>query len=754
MIAGVSGLGEVEQDGLGSLCAGRLETDGRAVCVRFLRRRLSEDELVALCAPIRTSPPAAGLARIIHAGVDADSRAYVLIEADVTGRLSERRARGDWLSAAEAGEILVATCEALAALHARDGFYGTITPASIARAPKGWRLVDPGVAAVAVPLPPLPEAAIDGVLTYTAPELLQGSACSPAADVFSLAATVIELLSGRAVCQWGPGDRASATPASLAVQWGSVRLPTELRRALEAAVDPVPGRRPDAHALARSAASLTAPAPAPSGAGVAPAPGAAPPAPAPPAPPAYTGVLDDDVQFTVYRPRSVQPNQWYSLLAFAHKSEPFVDELLGQVDPIEEVRRQASSRLGQDYARYGATSDDSSQPLPRGSSLTFVPEVDGVEFNPPRRTFGWMEPVHQEEFRLRAASGLDGQRARGRLSVYFGSILIAEVSLAFRVSSGAVDAGPAREDSRPYRKIFISYSHRDRAVVEQVETFLSVVGDDFLRDARALRAGEVWEERLAEMINEADIFQLFWSTNSMRSPFVHREWTYALSLRRPSFIRPTYWETPMPEIPEQDLPPDELRRLQFRYLPAAVGGAASPGGPGAPPAGALGAPPGAGEPPAGRRWSRLGRLPIIGSALAAVAVVAVLATISIRTAHGAPTADFDRTATVVDGGHGAQVSGPITCPATDTAQLRVTISEASRDAGAAATWSGVCAGAPRTWTATASVAYGPGFVPGCARGTGVALVRRGGTTVERFTWQNRLTLTGLYGVGSTSVVHC
>jgi actin-like ATPase involved in cell morphogenesis len=280
----------------------------------------------------------------------------------------------------------------------------------------------------------------------------------------------------------------------------------------------------------------------------------------------------DDVQFSVFRPHVVQPARWYSLLAFAHKSEPFVDDDFGLVDPLAEVRRQAAVRLGNDLTGYGATSADSSQGLPRGSELTFVPEADGVEFNPPSRAFLWLEPVHLEEFRMRAEPRLDGGRGRGRLSVYFGCVLIAEVSLTFRVARSEQAVAVEHEHSRPYRKIFVSYSHHDASVVEQIETFLSVLGDEFLRDVHNLRTGETWESRLEDMIREADVFQLFWSTNSMTSPFVRQEWTYALGLGRPSFIRPVYWEKPLPELPEQDLPPGELRRLHFRYLPAVLAG--------------------------------------------------------------------------------------------------------------------------------------------------------------------------------------
>jgi polar amino acid transport system substrate-binding protein len=56
----------------------------------------------------------------------------------------------------------------------------------------------------------------------------------------------------------------------------------------------------------------------------------------------------------------------------------------------------------------------------------------------------------------------------------------------------------------------------------------------------------------------------------MHSPFVKREWEHALSLRRRNFIRPCYWESPLPACPEKGLPPEELRRLHFQRIPVAL----------------------------------------------------------------------------------------------------------------------------------------------------------------------------------------
>jgi len=287
-------------------------------------------------------------------------------------------------------------------------------------------------------------------------------------------------------------------------------------------------------------------------------------------------VLDEDVQFTVYRPKVVRPVVWYPLLAFVHKSTLVPQEDgAPPLDPIAEVQRAAEKLLGEAAREYRDTTADATQALPRGSELRIVPAVPGFEFDPPSRSVVWVTPVHHEEFQLRASADLDGQMTRGVVSVYLGPLLIAEVTLSIRVDSSYV-ATPGRDEQamdqcRPSRRIFVSYSHKDTEVVEWFESVASVVtvvtDDEFLRDVRILRDGEDWEEPIMRKIHEADVFQLFWSWNSMESQFVRQEWEYALSLAKPDFVRPVYWHDPMPQRADEGLPPPELTRLQFRKLP-------------------------------------------------------------------------------------------------------------------------------------------------------------------------------------------
>ena len=284
-------------------------------------------------------------------------------------------------------------------------------------------------------------------------------------------------------------------------------------------------------------------------------------------------IYDENVQFTIYRPKVIAPKTWHTLLAFAHLSEKAADAPESDPDPCEEVMRQAKQILADQATNYGDVTQDSRQAIPRQGEITLMPEVEGIEFNPRQRTFLWEEAVHREEFRLRTTGGaLDLPKIlRGRITVFLGAIIVADIQLMFRIDV-AVNSTPAQntesDRARPYRKIFTSYSHQDNEIVDQIIHYASVSGDEYLRDTLHLRSGQEWNRGLLVMIDQADIFQLFWSSNSMRSPYVRQEWEHALSLSRPYFIRPVYWEDPLPMVQKEGLPPESLTKLHFQRIRA------------------------------------------------------------------------------------------------------------------------------------------------------------------------------------------
>jgi hypothetical protein len=277
--------------------------------------------------------------------------------------------------------------------------------------------------------------------------------------------------------------------------------------------------------------------------------------------------VDENVIFTVYRPKVVAPRRWYTLLAFAHLSEKRRDAPPEAPDPVEEVKRIAERFYGDDVPRQLLTQQQSRRAIPEAELLTFVPNVEGIEFNPEKVEFRWLKDVQCADFEMRAAAGSEGKTLRGSLTVYVGLFILADVPLAIEVDSARA-AAPAAPGSPfdstsapPYERIFASYSHKDTEVVERFEAYIQSLGHQYLRDNYSLHSGEVWSEALARLIDEAQVFQLFWSHNSMQSVFVRQEWEHALSLGRPNFVRPVYWEEPFPK--DKDLPPEKLAAIHF-----------------------------------------------------------------------------------------------------------------------------------------------------------------------------------------------
>ncbi len=270
------------------------------------------------------------------------------------------------------------------------------------------------------------------------------------------------------------------------------------------------------------------------------------------------GKAPGDVRFTAYHPKEIKPQTWYALLAYAHVPEAF--------DAVQEDSR---TRLGAAAASYGKGKGEATTVIKRGAEITVVPELPGCRFNPERASFTWLKDWHRAEFEVRAEPEqpgyAEGQAVNGRVAFYVGPVLVGEVKIWAHVSETAEEqrAGQpaASVTADAYRKIFVSYAHQDAKIVDALELAYEALGDIYLRDVHALRAGETWNPALLRMIEQADIFQLCWSTAAKRSTYVKQEWGHALKQRRPApFVRPTYWELPMPT------PPAELKDIHFAYL--------------------------------------------------------------------------------------------------------------------------------------------------------------------------------------------
>ena len=265
--------------------------------------------------------------------------------------------------------------------------------------------------------------------------------------------------------------------------------------------------------------------------------------------PAHRGQPDPDggVSFTAGYPRVVAPQLRYSLSVYVHlgRLQAAVDQYIADESQRFELRPAVSKAAA-------------FVPLPEGTRLWVRPEVPGIGFDPPAQELRWLKDLQRITFRLEALSHTAGRAVLGAVEVHAGPLLVAQVPLSIRVrgvgerQEGA--DGLAASTARLFGSVFASYAPEDHDVAKAVAEAYRPLGIDMLVDKMSMRAGEDRHQGLSQLIEEADVFQLFWSKAASRSHQVAEEWQRALALqdhKGERFIRPVYWNLPRPRLPAE-----------------------------------------------------------------------------------------------------------------------------------------------------------------------------------------------------------
>jgi hypothetical protein len=117
-----------------------------------------------------------------------------------------------------------------------------------------------------------------------------------------------------------------------------------------------------------------------------------------------------------------------------------------------------------------------------------------------------------------------------------------------------------------FRQAFVSYSSKDREIVERSVGLLALAEIDYFQDVRDLKPGEPWRSQLESAIDTCDLFLLFWSSNARESQEVGREIARAVSRLGPQGEPPPVIWPYVIEGPPEPPPPAELARLHFGHF--------------------------------------------------------------------------------------------------------------------------------------------------------------------------------------------
>ena len=250
---------------MGVVWRGRDELLERDVAVKEVRVPAIVTQDDAEIVYQRTLREAKTAARLSHPGVatvfdvfEEDGRPWIVMEL-VRARALDQVVTEDGplrpLAAARVGECLLS---ALASAHAAGVLHRDVKPGNVLIGPDGRGvLTDFGIATFEGD-PGLTQAGlVIGTPGFTAPERLRGRAATPAADLWSLGATLYAAVEGR-----GPFERAGGPVAVMAgiVNEAAPRAPSAgpLMPVIDALLRTDPAARPDAETAARLLAEAAA----------------------------------------------------------------------------------------------------------------------------------------------------------------------------------------------------------------------------------------------------------------------------------------------------------------------------------------------------------------------------------------------------------------------------------------------------------------------------------------------------------------
>ena len=194
---------KIGEGGMGIVYAARDERLDRTVALKTIRGASDDTARKRLWREARAA------AGISHPNicqlyeVDETDDGLVLAMELLDGEpLGARLTRGP-LSPADSSSIVLQALDALAALHARGLIHRDLKPSNLFLTPRGVKLLDFGLArpvsgSLGAETTLLTEAGvIVGTPNYMAPEQVRGEALDARADLFSVAAMLFEMLSGR-----------------------------------------------------------------------------------------------------------------------------------------------------------------------------------------------------------------------------------------------------------------------------------------------------------------------------------------------------------------------------------------------------------------------------------------------------------------------------------------------------------------------------------------------------------------------------
>jgi len=146
------------------------------------------------------------------------------------------------------------------------------------------------------------------------------------------------------------------------------------------------------------------------------------------------------------------------------------------------------------------------------------------------------------------------------IKIFINDVPVGEMMFKTKVLTNPDKKLNAEIDCVKYNRIFISYAHLDASKIQYFAEAYKASGTQFFYDRDSLSPGDIYQDKIFEYIDSAELFILCWSKNSSLSEWCCLEKERALYNTR---VRKTFRIYPVSIDPKASLPSDMTSKYHF-----------------------------------------------------------------------------------------------------------------------------------------------------------------------------------------------
>ena len=175
--------------------------------------------------------------------------------------------------------------------------------------------------------------------------------------------------------------------------------------------------------------------------------------------------------------------------------------------------------------------------IQKGANVEITIKIGGLEIECEKKSIIWRGHFNKCCFYINVPKNFTQDVLYGEVSVVVDSIPVGLLEFVIGVCSYWPPQGNADVICTKFNKIFISYTHQDIETIKHLAAAYKAQGVDYFFDRNNLGGGDVYEEKIFNYIDHADLFVLCWSANAAKSSYVAKEIKRALKHAYPQLSK-------------------------------------------------------------------------------------------------------------------------------------------------------------------------------------------------------------------------